>query len=116
MASAGRGSIAAAVIASQAAAERLRLSGAESALIERLRTAGGVSSTIRVSDPAARVGVSDIRSQVAIRSAPQGPQTVPQAPAASPLAGRFASMGIVNAADEGHIDLDAALRRRRAAG
>jgi len=127
-----QGSIAAAVIASQAAAERLRLSGAESALIERLRTAGGVSSTIRVSDSAARVGVSDIRPQVPVQVSAQvsaqvapsglqrGPQAAPesvrQAPTTSTLAGRFASMGIVNDTDAGHIDLDAALRRRRAAG
>ena len=85
-----QGSIAAAVIASQAAAERLRLSGAEEALIERLRTAGGVSTSIRVSEPAAT-----------------------QAPS------RFASMGLVDAGSPdqtGHLDLDAVLRRRRAAG
>ena len=85
------GSIAATVIASQAAAERLRLSGAESALIERLRAAGGVNPAIRVS-----------------------------APAPAPVVGRFAGMGVVGdtgtAAQTGHLDLDAALRRRRAAG
>jgi hypothetical protein len=80
-----QGSIAAAVIASQAAAERLRLSSAEAALIERMRTAVNVDTTIRVST----------------------------APA---LAGRLASMGVVTDTDTGRIDLDAALRRRRAAG
>lgn len=79
-----QGSIAAAVMQSQAAAERLRLSAAESALIERLRAAATVSPNIRVAEPA--------------------PQS------------QFATMGIVSHSDAGQIDLDAALRRRRAVG
>ena len=86
-----QGSIAAAVIASQAAAERLRLSGAEAALVERLRAAGNVTPAIRVS-----------------------------APAPTPVVGRFATMGVLGDTgthtQTGHLDLDAALRRRRAAG
>ncbi|GAB2815594.1 hypothetical protein GCM10027022_02050 [Alpinimonas psychrophila] len=85
------GSIAAAVVASQAAAERLRLSGAEAALVERLRAAGNINPAIRVS-----------------------------APAPTPVVGRFTSMGVVGDTgthtQTGHLDLDAALRRRRAAG
>lgn len=115
-----QGSIAAAVIASQAAAERLRLSGAESALIERLRAAGGVNSSIRVSEPAARVGVTELRPQVASEVPTQTTVARPSVPTAVPTAGRFASMGIVSDtgtdAQTGHLDLDAVLRRRRAAG
>jgi hypothetical protein len=95
------GSIAAAVIASQAAAERLRLSGAESALIERLRAAGEMNPAIRVAAPV-------------VRMAPA------VAPTSASVDGRFARMGVVEdasgAAQGGHLDLDAALRRRRAAG
>jgi hypothetical protein len=98
------GSIAAATIASQAAAERLRLSGAESALIERLRVAGGVSPTIRVSAPAIPILTP----------------TPTSTPAPSPAAGRFARMGVIDeggtGSQAGHLDLDAVLRRRRAAG
>lgn len=109
-----QGSIAAAVIASQAAAERLRLSGAKEALIERLRTAEGVSSSIRVSDAPARASISDIRVQL-----PAERQAVAAAaPSTAPAPSRFASMGLVDAGSQdqaGHLDLDAVLRRRRAA-
>jgi len=128
-----QGSIAAAVIASQAAAERLRLSGAEEALIERLRTAGGVSTPIRVSAPAARVGLSDVRAQFATQTAlPHSAQSASQVSetrqavaatvpgvAPAPAPSRFAGMGIVGdtvtEAQAGNLDLDAVLRRRRAA-
>lgn len=114
-----QGSIAAAAIASQAAAERLRLSGAESALIERLRAAGGVPSSIRVSEPASRIGVTELRPQVTPAVPTQAPVARPSVPTAAPSVGRFASMGIVSDTgtdtQTGRLDLDAALRRRRAA-
>ena len=96
-----QGSIAAAVIQSQEAAERLRLAAAESALIERLRAAGGFTG-----------GVTGGAASSLRGSAPVPLRVSP--PAVPSVDGRFARMGIVDDASSGQIDLDAALRRRRA--
>lgn len=83
------GSMAAATVSAQRAAEQLRLAGAEEALISRVQAmgAGRPAGARRETAP------------------------VPTAPAVS--SSRFAAMGIVESAESESIDLDAALRRRR---
>lgn len=74
-----------------------------------------------VIDPAEELRIAALESDRALRAAQDSPQVTPiGAPAATPVqpaaASRFASMGIVNTADAHGPDLDAVLRRRRAAG
>lgn len=87
-----QGSVAAAVVQSQIAADQLRLANAESALIERMN----ISSE----------SLAQIRRQAV--------EPVPTAPPQSALSERLANMGVISEADSGPIDLDEALRRRRA--
>jgi len=84
------GSMAAATVSAQRAAEQLRLAGAEEALIARVQAMGaGQPAPARTATP------------------------VPTAPVAPAASSRFAAMGIVESEETEAIDLDAALRRRR---
>jgi hypothetical protein len=102
-----QGSIAAAVVQSQIAAERLRLSSAESALVERVRNRGETHPPIRMSESPARVDIDSGPARIPAALAPR----IPAAAAPS----KFAHMGFVSEAETGLIDLDAALLRRRTA-
>lgn len=87
------GTLAQAVVQSQIAAERLRQSAAESALVERVSLG--------------EAGLDAVRTQARA-------QEVPQAPAEPTVSSRLAGMGVVETGDSAQIDLDAVLRRRRA--
>lgn len=87
------GTLAQAVVQSQIAAERLRQSAAESALVERVSLG--------------EAGLDGVRTQARA-------QAVPQAPAEPTVASRLAGMGVVETGESAQIDLDAVLRRRRA--
>lgn len=87
-----QGSIASAVVQSQIAADRLRVANAESALIERMNIS------------------SESLAQLRRQAATPVPTAAPQAG----MSARLANMGVVSDADSGQINLDEALRRRRA--
>lgn len=87
-----QGSIASAVVQSQIAADRLRVANAESALIERMNIS------------------SESLAQLRRQAATPVPTVAPQAG----LSARLANMGVISDADSGQINLDEALRRRRA--
>lgn len=74
-----------------------------------------------VVDPGEELRIAALESDRALRAAQESPEVVPiiapaRPPTQLPAVSRFASMGIVNTADARGPDLDAVLRRRRAAG
>ncbi|WP_426519943.1 hypothetical protein ACPPVQ_06855 [Diaminobutyricibacter sp. McL0618] len=103
-----RGTIAASAMASIDAATELRRAAARADLEER---AARLAPDVTPLRPPVPVAVPAATS-VARASAPGGP-ALPAQPAADR---RFAAMGLVGDVDAGSIDLDAALRRRRAVG
>ncbi len=103
-----RGTIAASAMASIDAATELRRAAARADLEERAARLAPEVTPLRPPVPVAVPAATG----VALTSAPGGPALAAQ-PAADP---RFAAMGLVGDVDAGSIDLDAALRRRRAVG
>lgn len=99
------GTIAAAAMASVDAAAEMRRSAARAELERRVVvTALPASMPLR---PVAAVAPRDEHRT--------SPAETPAAPALASTPSRYASMGIVDATDTGALDLDAVLRRRRAA-
>jgi hypothetical protein len=119
-----QGSAAAAVMASIDAAAELRRAAAEAEIDEHaaeiarrrppvpLRTATALSRALSTSmtDAAGPAATASDRA-VAARAAQYASQTA----GGQPQASRFASMGVVGELEDRSMDLDAALRRRRAA-
>ena len=103
-----RGTIAASAMASIDAATELRRAAARAEIEERAARLAPEVTPLRPPVPVAvPAAVSLARTGV------QGENAVPSRPAADP---RFAAMGLVGDMDTASIDLDAALRRRRAVG
>jgi hypothetical protein len=108
-----RGTIAASAMASIDAATELRRAAARAELEER---AARLAPEVMPLRPAVPVAVPAAPAAAAPGHGASGPAA--SAPAASVHAAdpRFAAMGLVDDVDASSIDLDAALRRRRAAG
>jgi len=83
---------------------------------------GSVAQTAMASaDAATELRRSAAEAELALRAAQLAARVTPiarpaAAPVAEPARSRFASMGIVGETEPGMSDLDAVLRRRRAAG
>ncbi len=103
-----RGTIAASAMASIDAATELRRAAARADLEERAARLAPEVTPLRPPVPVAVPAAGE----VARASAPVG-QVASAQPGADP---RFAAMGLVGDVDTASIDLDAALRRRRAVG
>ncbi len=99
-----RGTIAASAMASIDAATELRRAAARAELEERAARLAHEVTPLRPPVPVAVPAAAGVTHASAARS--------PQAPADP----RFAAMGLVDDADHSSMDLDAALRRRRAVG
>jgi hypothetical protein len=114
------GTVAQAAMASADAAAQLRRAAAEAEVARRAEQLQVAVTPLRhtgtIFAPGGSLG-SNVGSNVGTRPVTRtGPVAVMgKAPAAAPVS-RFASMGIVGETEPGMTDLDAVLRRRRAAG
>ncbi|WP_345763895.1 hypothetical protein [Diaminobutyricibacter sp. McL0608] len=103
-----RGTIAASAMASIDAATELRRAAARADLEERAARLASEVTPLRPPVPIAAPAASAQGASTPAASAPRA-----SAPGSDP---RFASMGVIDDVDVSSMDLDAALRRRRAAG